>query len=68
MKLREGMTLIPTSVYYYIADIKGDQNIANLSQRFTIVVASDDAGKSEFLKRVLTSGLVYWDQTLAHLR
>eukprot|EP00428_Durinskia_dybowskii_P069835 CAMPEP_0170415496 /NCGR_PEP_ID=MMETSP0117_2-20130122/32641_1 /TAXON_ID=400756 /ORGANISM="Durinskia baltica, Strain CSIRO CS-38" /LENGTH=556 /DNA_ID=CAMNT_0010673473 /DNA_START=61 /DNA_END=1731 /DNA_ORIENTATION=- len=47
---------IPSSVHYYIADIKGDQNRTNLAQRFTMVVASDDAGKAEFRKRVEEAG------------
>jgi hypothetical protein len=47
---------IPISVYYYIADIKGDENRTHLAQRFTMVVASDDAGKTEFRKRVKETG------------
>jgi hypothetical protein len=43
---------IPNSVYYYIADIIGDLPRTNLAQFFTTVVASDDAGKTEFRKRV----------------
>lgn len=43
---------IPISVYYYIADIKGDVNSTNLAQRLTMAVASDDVGKTEFRKRV----------------
>lgn len=43
---------IPISAYYYIADIKGDVNRTNLANCFTMVVASDDAGKDEFRKRV----------------
>jgi hypothetical protein len=43
---------IPNSVYYYIADIIGDVPRTNLAQCFTMVVASDDAGKTEFRKRV----------------
>jgi hypothetical protein len=44
------------SVYYYIADIKGDENRTLLAQRFTMVVASDDAGKTEFRKRLSETG------------
>lgn len=50
------VSTIPHSVYYYIADIKGDENRGNLAQCFTMVVASDDAGKTEFRKRVKEAG------------
>lgn len=52
----KAVTSIPTSVYYYISDIKGDENRTNLAQRFTMVVASDDAGKTEFRKRIKEAG------------
>ncbi len=47
---------IPHSVYYYIADIKEDEDRVDLAQCFTMVVASDDAGKKEFRKRVKEAG------------
>lgn len=47
---------VPRSVYYYIADIKGDENRTNLALCFTMVVASDEEGKTEFRKRVKEAG------------
>ncbi len=49
-------SIIPHTVYYYIADIKGDETRTNLAQCFTMVVSSDDAGKTEFRKRVKEAG------------
>jgi len=47
---------IPSNIYYYIADIKGDEPSTHLAQGFTLVVTSDNDGKAEFLKRVAEEG------------
>jgi hypothetical protein len=48
----KSVAIIPISVCFYIADTKEDVNQTNLAKYCTMAVASDDAGKFEFLKRI----------------
>jgi len=46
---------IPSHVYYYISDVKSDENRIRLAKYFTMIVASDVCGKKEFHKRLQES-------------
>ncbi len=54
LEIRRGY--FPRNIYYCIAEIKGSVPKTDLAQRFTIIVASDDAGTSEFGKRIMEAG------------